>query len=116
MRALLLTACIILVSTAVSAPAQNRSSVNECTLLTDPTQLRQCVDRFRDNETRVGRPGFAPDAFSPHEVGSVGDRGRSHKVQAERAGAQQGEAAGGISRRRTRSLDKAKPPGSASIP
>ena len=45
--------------------AQARPSGNDCTLITDPTLLRQGVERFRDNESGPRGTGFAPDAFSP---------------------------------------------------
>ena len=41
------------------------AAVNECTLLTDPTQLQQCVERAKQNQGGRGPASFAPDAFSP---------------------------------------------------
>lgn len=57
---------------AISASAQG-GGVNDCTLLTDPTLLRQCVERARQG----GNPGVSPsssrDAFSPHRTGAGGE-------------------------------------------
>ena len=116
MNALCATACIILVAAGASASAQAPASVNECTLLSDPTQLRQCVDRFRDNETGPGRPGFKPDAFAPREAASAKSSAGAAKRQAERPRVQDGRRARDTALRRGPRPGKPPSPGSGSIP
>jgi hypothetical protein len=52
---------------AGSALAQS-GGVNDCTLLTDPTLLRQCVERARQGGNAGASPSSSQDAFSPHRT------------------------------------------------
>ena len=52
---------------AGSASAQG-GGVNDCTLLTDPTLLRQCVERARQGGNAGASPSSSQDAFSPHRT------------------------------------------------
>jgi hypothetical protein len=52
---------------AGSASAQS-GGVNDCTLLTDPTLLRQCVERARQGGNAGASPSSSQDAFSPHRT------------------------------------------------
>ena len=58
---------------AGSASAQG-SAVNTCTLLTDPTLLRECVERVRQGGNPGASPSSSQDAYSPHRAGA-GDGG-----------------------------------------
>ena len=42
--------------------------VNNCTLLTDPTLMRQCVERARQGGNAGASPSSSQDAFSPHRT------------------------------------------------
>ena len=57
-------ALLLAIASGGSALGQ-AAAVNECTLLTDPTQLQQCVERAKQNQGGRGPASFAPDAFSP---------------------------------------------------
>lgn len=58
---------------AGSALAQS-GGVNDCTLLTDPTLLRQCVERARQGGNAGASPSSSQDAFSPHRTSGT-DKG-----------------------------------------
>jgi hypothetical protein len=59
-------ACIISLSPA-SAQA---GGVNDCTLLTDPTLTRLCVERARQGGNARERPSSSQDAYSPKRSGA----------------------------------------------
>jgi hypothetical protein len=67
--ALTLGAALVCGLGARSASAQG-GGVNNCTLLTDPTLLRQCVERVRQGGNVGAGPSSSQDAFSPHRTGT----------------------------------------------
>lgn len=75
---LLMLAVLTALPGAVHAQAGPR--VNDCTLLTDPTLMRQCIEAARTGQTGRDPKSFAPDAFAPRSpVQSSADAGRPPK-------------------------------------
>ena len=62
---------------ADTASAQ-AGGVNDCTVLTDPTLLRLCVERARQGGNAGASPSSSQDAYSPSRTGARdGGEGRS---------------------------------------
>lgn len=76
--------------------AQAGPRVNDCTLLTDPTLMHQCIEAARTGQTGRAPKTFAPDAFAPRspvqpsaDAGRPARKGtaaRPQRLEAERGG------------------------------